>query len=721
LVGFCVVCAATYFQASSIKNRLLLSTETLAATIDPQIIKQLKGNLQDEETDNYKDFKLRLRDVIKSVQNENISQISVLSRTENNITYYNIFVDGNKDILPGTIYRRPPSVLKLSFTTGKPFVSVPYVDENGSFLSAFVPIRVDGRYVVLAASIENSAYESMLRKSQASLVILISIILILFIILRRNHLNRAQEIRESEDKLGAIADNINEGIFTTKISGVIDFWSGGAEKLFGYSFLETRGKNVKNLIYNEQDERSVTLFEDFYLEFIRNKGKRIKGSTDITLQKKSGKSFIAEISLVLIDKNKDNYVVWVIKDITMRKLMEQEIIDRSQDLERSRKDIIEALDRADKEKQKLEESQAKDEAYLSSIGEGVLVVDKKETIIKVNPQVKEILGFEPEELVGKDLTKTLTLLDEKGKPVEVADRPVKPALKEKRKQYFNNYSYISKSGKEVPITITLAPVILDDEIIGVVNVFHDATAEREIEKAKSEFVSLASHQLRTPLSSINWYSEMLLNGDAGELNKEQKEFIGEIHIGSKRMVDLVDAFLNASRIDMGTFAVDPILIDFTEIADSILKELEPEIQAKKQTVKTKYQKNLPEISADPRLIRIVFQNYLSNAVKYTPEKGKISLKVYISKDKNDVIIEVADNGYGIPENQKDDIFKKLFRADNIKNKSTEGNGLGLYIVKSIIDNSKGSVWFDSEEGKGSTFYAKIPLSGMKKKKEILMT
>jgi len=129
-----------------------------------------------------------------------------------------------------------------------------------------------------------------------------------------------------------------------------------------------------------------------------------------------------------------------------------------------------------------------------------------------------------------------------------------------------------------------------------------------------------------------------------------------------------------------------------------------------------YAKDLPLISADSKLMRIVFQNLLSNAVKYTPDAGQVSLE--IKKQDPDVLIKVSDTGLGIPKNQQAKIFSKLFRADNVQAKDVDGTGLGLYIVKAILDSSGGKVWFESEENKGASFYASLPLSGMSKKKGI---
>ncbi|EKE00027.1 MAG: multi-sensor signal transduction histidine kinase [uncultured bacterium] len=144
-----------------------------------------------------------------------------------------------------------------------------------------------------------------------------------------------------------------------------------------------------------------------------------------------------------------------------------------------------------------------------------------------------------------------------------------------------------------------------------------------------------------------------------------------------------------------------------------MKELTPQILEKKLIFQENYDSSIPTIFVDPKLISIVIENLMSNAVKYTPNNGKISLEV--KKEGDSVILKVSDTGVGIPENQQNKIFSKLFRADNAKEIDPDGAGLGLYIVKEIIDHSVGTIWFESQEGKGTTFYVKLPLSGMQKR------
>ncbi len=342
------------------------------------------------------------------------------------------------------------------------------------------------------------------------------------------------------------------------------------------------------------------------------------------------------------------------------------------------------------------------------------MVNKELEITMINKVAIDLCGYSLEYAMGKQYNTIFKFADET--TLKPKDDFVKKTISTGEIQEMPSHTVLLKANKtHIPVADSAAPLKnKKGDVIGCVVVFRDVTKEREIDKAKTEFVSLASHQLRTPLTSIKWYAEMLLDGDAGKLTKEQKRFTREIYIGNQRMVDLVNALLNVSRIELGTFTVEPELLSIESIAISLIHEVQSQIKAKKIKFSKKIDKNLPKIKSDPKLLRMVFQNILSNAIKYTPKNGKVSMEII--KQKTDILIKVSDSGYGIPEDQKDKIFTKLFRADNIRAMDTEGTGLGLYIIKSIINDMGGKIWFESKENKGTIFYVTIPLKGVEQKK-----
>lgn len=287
-------------------------------------------------------------------------------------------------------------------------------------------------------------------------------------------------------------------------------------------------------------------------------------------------------------------------------------------------------------------------------------------------------------------------------------------IKIEKKPFVGEITNKRKDGTPYQALSSISPIMNKHGVLEFfIGIERDITKEKEIDSAKTEFVSLASHQLRTPLSAINWYTEMLLSEDAGAITDMQREYLGEVSRGSRRMVELVNALLNVSRIELGTFAVQPEPTDVVELARDVINELKSKILEKKLHIEEAYVENLPKMMVDPKLTRIVFQNLLTNAVKYTPEEGKISISIAMSADETMFTIAVSDTGYGIPKEDQSRIFTKLFRASNIREKETDGTGLGLYIIKSIVEHSGGTVTFESEEGKGTTFTLTLPVSGMR--------
>lgn len=412
--------------------------------------------------------------------------------------------------------------------------------------------------------------------------------------------------------------------------------------------------------------------------------------------------------------------------------LERKVLEHTKKLAQKVKDLedqgiasLNIMEDLEKERKEIDEAKAKDDAILSSIGDGVFVIDEDYNIILFNKAAGYISGYSPQEAVGKKYEDILRFTYEKSGKVN--SEFIRQSMATGKVVEMSNHTILTrKDGSKIAVADSAAPVMsTDGKIIGCVVVFRDVTQEREIDKAKTEFVSLASHQLRTPLTAVNWYTEMLLGGYAGKPNKKQKSHLKEIYRANGRMVDLVDALLNVSRLELGTFTIEPKQVDIAKLSGSIISEQEQTIKNKKLKFIQKISKKIPLMSADPKLFGMVLQNLLSNSVKYTPEKGTVRLEIGVRKKgeiamkkvfgEDSLFVMISDTGMGIPEKQKNMIFLKLFRADNVRAADMEGTGLGLYMVKSILDSSGGEVWFESQEGKGSTFCFSIPLSGMKKK------
>ncbi len=232
---------------------------------------------------------------------------------------------------------------------------------------------------------------------------------------------------------------------------------------------------------------------------------------------------------------------------------------------------------------------------------------------------------------------------------------------------------------------------------------------KELERMKSEFISIAAHQLRTPLTAVKWTLQMMINGDIGELTAEQKTFLSQSYQGNERTIKLVNDFLNVSRIEEGRLSYVFELIHLEDLIDNIIQDFEHIIKEKQMDfVFEKPKEPLPKVKIDHSKMRLAIQNLIDNAIKYTQKKGKVAISI-----KNSIIhleVSIKDTGYGIPKGQHERIFTKFFRSENIIRRQVEGTGLGLFIVKNIIEKHGGTIWFESEENKGTTFYFTIPVS-----------
>ena len=357
--------------------------------------------------------------------------------------------------------------------------------------------------------------------------------------------------------------------------------------------------------------------------------------------------------------------------------------------------------------------EAKEEATLTSIGEGVVVTDPQGKILVFNQAAELMTNWTASEAVGRFWFETVPAMDEKGYLIPRIDRDMYKALTIGKK-VFSESIYLKRGSGKITAANTAAPIILKGQVIGAVQVFRDISHEKEIDRMKTEFISLASHQLRTPLSAIKWFCEMLINGDAGELNPEQKEYAQNVSDSNERMISLVNSLLNISRIESGRIIIDPKPTNINKLISEVINEIKVKSDAKKQQISVSVDSDLPLVNIDPQLIREVYVNLLTNSSRYTPDGGEISVVIY--KKDDELISQVSDNGYGIPKKDYDKIFQKFYRGDNIIKIESDGNGLGLYLVKAIIESSGGKIWFESTEEKGTSFYFSLPLSGMQAKK-----
>lgn len=267
--------------------------------------------------------------------------------------------------------------------------------------------------------------------------------------------------------------------------------------------------------------------------------------------------------------------------------------------------------------------------------------------------------------------------------------------------------FVSRSYQDPKLLVISESVIASIIIIAGNFVVRLVGQMARLNKMKSEFVSVASHQLRTPLSAIRWETELLLKKKKRGLNEKQINTLETIDALSLRMTRLVNDLLDVARIDQKRLILRKEIIDMTDIIQKVIEEVRPLARARNVELSfSESKKKAPKIMADPEKIKLVVENLANNAIKYTTKRGKIEIKLV--KKNGDVVFTIRDNGVGIPEEQHGQVFDKFFRSDNVVKYQTEGTGLGLYISKNIVEQLGGKIWFQSIENVGSIFSFSLP-------------
>ncbi|MBN1617776.1 PAS domain S-box protein [Candidatus Dojkabacteria bacterium] len=380
------------------------------------------------------------------------------------------------------------------------------------------------------------------------------------------------------------------------------------------------------------------------------------------------------------------------------------IENQKNELENNQKELSLLLKNVQTEKVKALKERNTMNAILFSIGDGVFVIDQHFKIVMFNKKAEDISGFSLDDVLGKRYDEVLKFLFEKSRSVN--DNFIKNAISAKGGKYVDEPTVlIKKNGTEIAVSNSAAPIKNKaGKKIGYVIVFRDVSREREVDRMKSEFVSVASHQLRTPLTGMKWYIELLAGNNADKLNNEQMDFIRNIRDNNERMISLVDDLLNVTRVESNkNFEIKRKKVDVVSILDKVLKI--QNVIGTINKVKVSLDSSIPEecvLNVDPDKIFEVFNNVINNAVKYSRENGIVL--VGMKEDSKTVTFWIKDRGYGIPKDVQKRIFTQFFRAENVIKRATEGTGLGLYIVKSIMDAHCGKVYFKSVENKGSTFF-----------------
>jgi PAS domain S-box-containing protein len=483
------------------------------------------------------------------------------------------------------------------------------------------------------------------------------------------------EIDERDQKKFELAADIAyDQIVITDPDAKVLYVNSATKRVTGFSPTEILGKKA-GVLWGKQ--MSLEYYKKFW-DTIKNK--KIPFAGEINNVRKSGEKYTAniEVSPVLNDENKIIYFVGIERDITK-----------------------------EKESTLANERLA---AIVRDTDEAIFSKDLKGIVLSWNRGAEEMYKFTPEEAIGKDIR---DLIIPKDKVKEMEEVLAKVAKGERIVNFDTQRK--RKDGTTFEVNVTFSPVHDETgEIVAVSVSARDVTKYKEVDRMKTEFVSLASHQLRTPLTSIKWYLEMILDKSVGTLNKDQEQYLTDVYQSNETMIKLVNALLNISRIESGRLTIEPKLTDLATLFRQVVERLKPQLAEGKLNIIDNIPGDLPKISIDPVLISNVYTNLLGNSIKYTHEGGTIEIK--IEKNKDSLISSVKDTGVGIPLADQKHLFERFYRGSNVSQTSIGSTGLGLYLAKEVVEASGGTIWFITQEGKGSTFYFSLPLSGSPSKK-----
>ncbi len=335
------------------------------------------------------------------------------------------------------------------------------------------------------------------------------------------------------------------------------------------------------------------------------------------------------------------------------------------------------------------------ESLLSSIVSGIILLDKEGKILLTNPAAEAIISFSSDEVIGKS---HLSLLRNYELSTNI-ERVYKTGKPERLEMVLN-------LPHEIILEVYLGPVIASQgEVFSLVLVFHDITEVRRLEKVRSEFIANVSHELRTPVTSVKGFAETLLEEDTLKDPRAVKKFLTIINQEAERLNRLIGDLLELSKIEgQGPLKFAPV--NLKTVAEETIKKLEPQTKKKNLTLELEYPSTLLYILGDEDKIHQIFVNLLDNSIKYTPENGKV--KVVFKEANKDIQVMVKDTGIGIPTEEIPRIFERFYRVDKTRSRKYGGTGLGLTIVKHIIEAHHGRIWVESEPSRGTTFYFTLP-------------
>lgn len=358
----------------------------------------------------------------------------------------------------------------------------------------------------------------------------------------------------------------------------------------------------------------------------------------------------------------------------------------------------------------------KSDAIINAIGDGVISLNGQGIIELINPAAQQIVGWGKQDALSLDYKSVLKLIDKNDNELTPANDPISQVLATNKEAKTNDLGLLTHSGKKLLVSVIVSPVGQTGS--GVIVVFRDITKEKAEEREQAEFISTASHEMRTPVASIEGYLGLALNPQTASVDEKAREYIGKAHESAQHLGRLFQDLLDVSKAEDGRLGNNPKVVDVVSFTHDIVESLQPKAKEKGLRMLFKPQPDDSDDRAGERRLnpvyyanvdndhlREVLANLIENAIKYTP-KGDVI--VDIGGDSEHVVVSVADSGIGIPKEDQVHLFQKFYRVDNSATREIGGTGLGLYLSRRLVEGMNGRIWLESEFQRGSTFFIEIP-------------
>lgn len=366
--------------------------------------------------------------------------------------------------------------------------------------------------------------------------------------------------------------------------------------------------------------------------------------------------------------------------------------------------------------EKLSADKNQEEAILASITDGIYAVDSERNLVLFNEAAAEMTGWDEKSALGLKCFNVMKLKNEEGISVCEKDCPMLQVWNTGENLVRDDLSFADRKKKTIQISGAYSPIKSSSgKNTGGVCVFRDVTKRKEVERLRSEFISTASHELRTPITTLEGYIDLASNEKVSKIDEKAKEFLGKAHATVLNMSVLVKNLLSVTKIDEGRIETHIENFDISELIETTVNEMMPQADKKgvtlefaKTSIGEKGKKALARsvnVSADQSMIKEVLNNLIENATKFT---FKGSIQVSVATDNDFATVTIEDTGVGIPPDAAKHLFEKFYQVDNTATREVGGTGLGLYITRSIIELLGGTIWVESKVGKGTKFHFTVP-------------